>query len=83
MIIKDLQKCMHIINKYGSPDEAEALDKLRALTWERDNLREGSYRLLDEIVAKFMLETANKIYLQHEHNHNNEWYMVERDKSRP
>jgi hypothetical protein len=77
MAIHDLQKCIHIINTYGSYDEKEVMDKLRSLTWERLGMRDETYGILNAIVNSYLLDTANEVYTNNKEDHNNEWFMVE------
>jgi hypothetical protein len=76
MAVYDLQKCIHIVNTYGSRGQKEAMGKLRSLTWEREGSMEA-YNILKTIVNAYLLDTANEVYANNKDNHKNEWFMIE------
>lgn len=69
MIIRDIQKCIHIIAKYGTIEETTAADRLRCLTWNHNS----SYEILDPIVDENLIKIANAIRLRV--GKTEDWYM--------
>jgi len=78
MAVTDLQKCKHIINKYGNVVEREVADKLRSLHWNGHRNAE-EYMALEAIADNYLLDTANKIYADNKDNHEGEWFMIGND----
>lgn len=59
-MIRDIEKCIHIINTYGSQSEKTVADELRSLTWNHNPDR-CAHLTLNNIVGEYMLKTANEI----------------------
>lgn len=68
MAICDEQKAYHIINKYGSKEEKDALDKLRSLIWNEKN------SIIDDMLKNWSLDTANCLQADHK-GESGDWFM--------
>jgi hypothetical protein len=77
VMVHDLQKCLHIINIYGTEGQKEAMNKLIGLTWDDINMCKETKGILKAITDGYMLDTANEIYANNKDNHKNEWFMIQ------
>lgn len=75
--IKDIQKCYQIINRYGSKGQKEAMDKLRCITYYRDEMDWEAYQIIRDIEENYMLKTANELYKNNKDDGNSYWFMKE------
>lgn len=69
MAIRDIQKCIHIINTYGTIAEIKAGDELRSLTYNRSEC----YEILNPVVDENLIKLANVIKLRT--GKTEDWYM--------